>query len=279
MILKLGSKGEDVKTLQRLLERTVGGVGEIDGVFGPKTDAAVRAFQSLKGLEVDGIVGNKTMAAFDASDITATVVKTNSKCVDESVIYEPLKYCITRTPNRAIKYLAIHYTAGASSAPGRAKTMKNGWEKSKRASADFGVDDTMMVQFNPDLRNYKCWSVGDRKNPYSGGGQLYGKATNANTISIEICSNLKKGFDASKVNHEGWYFTEATLNNAIKLTKILMKKFNIPIERVVRHYDVSGKICPGVKHWNLAPLYDANGKKTGKNNDESAWAAFKERLK
>ena len=268
MILKLGSKGEDVKTLQRLLERTVGGVGEIDGVFGPKTDAAVRAFQSLKGLEVDGIVGNKTMAAFDASDITATVVKTNSKCVDESVIYEPLKYCITRTPNRAIKYLAIHYTAGGSSAPGRAKSMKAGWEKRKRASADFGVDDATMVQFNPDLRNYKCWSVGDRKNPYSGGGQLYGKATNANTISIEICSNLKPDFDASKVNHEGWYFTEASLNNAVKLAKILMKKFNIPLERVVRHYDISGKVCPGVIGWNNA----------SKNNSKQ-WLAFKERLK
>lgn len=267
MTLKLGSKGDDVMDLQRLLN-SAGYAVSIDSVFGPKTDAAVRAFQSLKGLEVDGIVGYKTMAAFDASDITATVVKTNSKCVDESVIYEPLKYCITRTPNRTIKYLAIHYTAGASSAPGRAKTMKNGWEKSKRASADFGVDDAMMVQFNPDLRNYKCWSVGDRKNPYSGGGQLYGKATNANTISIEICSNLKPGFDASKVNHEGWYFTEASLNNAVKLAKILMKKFGIPIERVVRHYDISGKVCPGLVGWNNA----------SKNSSEK-WIAFKERLK
>ena len=62
--------------------------------------------------------------------------------------------------------------------------MKNGWEKSKRASADFGVDDTMMVQFNPDLRNYKCWSVGDRKNPCSGGGQLYGKAKVGRYLSL-----------------------------------------------------------------------------------------------
>ena len=146
-----------------------------------------------------------------------TPTSTNSKCVDPSVVYAPLTCCITRTPNRTIKYLAIRYTAGASSASGRAKGMKSSWEKSKRASADFGVDDTTMVQFNPDPKNYKCWSVGDKKNPYSGGGRLYKIATNANTISIEICSNLKSGTSASKTNHEGWYFTEAALNNAVRL--------------------------------------------------------------
>ena len=268
MTLKLGSKGDDVMDLQRLLN-SAGYAVSIDSVFSPKTEAAVRAFQKDRGLVVDGIVGGKTMAAFTAGEIAASVqANVNPKCVDPSVVYMPLKYCITRTPNRTIKYLAIHYTAGASSAPGRAKSMKAGWEKRKRASADFGVDDAQMVQFNPDLKNYRCWSVGDKKNPYSGGGQLYKIAGNSNTISIEICSNLKPGFDASKVNHEGWYFTEASLNNAVKLAKILMRKFNIPIERVVRHYDISGKVCPGVIGWNNA----------SKNNSKQ-WLAFKERLK
>ena len=136
-----------------------------------------------------------------------------------------------------------------------------------------------MVQFNPDPRNYKCWSVGDNKNPYSGGGRLYKIATNANTISIEICSNLKKGTSASKTNHEGWYFTEAALNNAVKLAKILMKKYNIPIERVVRHYDISGKVCPGILGWNNAGLNDTKGNKISGSNNSKAWEAFKERLK
>lgn len=253
--LRRGDKGDEVALLQKKLGITA------DGSFGPKTEAAVIAFQKSKSLEPDGICGPKTWQALGVTETT------DSKCVDPSVVYAPLKSCITKTPNRTIKYIAIHYTAGGSSAPGRAISMKSSWEKTKRASADFGVDDKNMVQFNPDLRNYKCWSVGDKKNPYSGGGRLYGIAGNGNTISIEICSNLKKGYDASKVNHEGWYFTEESLENAIKLTKILMKKFNIDIDHVVRHYDISGKVCPGLKSWN-----DAKG------NNSSEWLKFKKRL-
>lgn len=274
--LKKGSKGDDVIALQHLLN-VEGYKVTIDGDFGAKTETAVKMYQKAHGLEDDGIVGNKTWTALGVKSNAPT--STNSKCVDPSVVYAPLTCCITRTPNRTIKYLAIHYTAGASSASGRAKGMKSSWEKSKRASADFGVDDTTMVQFNPDPKNYKCWSVGDNKNPYSGGGRLYKIAANANTISIEICSNLKSGTSASKTNHEGWYFTEAALNNAVRLAKILMKKYNIPLERVVRHYDISGKICPGLVHWNLAPLNDTKGNKIGKTNDESEWLKFKNRLK
>jgi putative chitinase len=54
MLLKLGSEGEDVKKLQIKL-----GVDPI-GKFGPKTDAAVRAWQAANGLTADGIVGDGT---------------------------------------------------------------------------------------------------------------------------------------------------------------------------------------------------------------------------
>ena len=274
--LKKGCKGDEVEVLQHLLN-VEGHKVTIDGDFGVKTEAAVMAFQKKHAKEcgeADGIAGPKTWKALGVKEET-----TNSKCVDPSVIYAPLSCCITRSPNRTIKYLAIHYTAGASSAPGRAKSMKAGWEKTKRASADYGVDDRDMVQFNPDPRNYKCWSVGDAKKPAGGGGQLYGIAGNSNTISIEMCSNLKAGYDHNAVNHDGWYFTEATIDNAVKLAKILMKKYNIPIERVVRHYDISGKICPGVVHWNNYVLFDKNGKRIGKQNDSSEWMKFKNRLK
>jgi putative chitinase len=56
MLLKLGSEGEDVKKLQVKL-----GVDPI-GKFGPKTDAAVKAWQSANGLSPDGIVGPATWA-------------------------------------------------------------------------------------------------------------------------------------------------------------------------------------------------------------------------
>lgn len=53
-VLKKGSKGEDVKKLQTLLNLYP------DGIFGPLTEEAVREFQKANGLTVDGIVGDNT---------------------------------------------------------------------------------------------------------------------------------------------------------------------------------------------------------------------------
>jgi peptidoglycan hydrolase-like protein with peptidoglycan-binding domain len=62
-ILKIGSRGEDVKDLQKLLKNAGYDVGAIDGIFGKKTDAAVRMYQNdhIDACKtVDGIVGAKT---------------------------------------------------------------------------------------------------------------------------------------------------------------------------------------------------------------------------
>ena len=265
--IKKGCRGDEVEILQHLLN--VEGIKvAIDGDFGPKTETAVKVFQMAKGLENDGIVGPATWSALGVKVEAPKKTSDDSKCVDPSVIYSPLSCCITKTKGRIIKYLIIHYTAGVSSAPGKAKMMKSSWEKSRKASADFGVDDRDMVQFNPDPKNYYCWAVG-------GGNGI----TNSNSISIEICSNLKKGTTASVPNHEGWYFTEESLQNAVKLAKMLMAKYGIPIERVVRHYDVTKKSCPGIVGWNDGQLYDFKGNKVKGNNTSDKWLEFKKRLK
>ena len=181
----------------------------------------------------------------------------------------PLGVHISKAPNREIKYLAIHFTAGSSSKAGSAKSVKHVFEQ-RKASADFCVDDRDMVQFNPDLHNYYCWAVGD-------GNGKYG-VTNKNSISIEICSSLKKGTSAAVPNHSGWYFTDAALENAVKLSKYLMKKYNIPIDRVIRHYDASRKSCPGLVGWNDGTLYKEDGSKTKEKNNSNEWIKFKKRL-
>lgn len=58
--LRKGSEGEQVKTLQRLLNATGYVCGSSDGIFGDKTLVAVKAFQRAEGLEVDGVVGKDT---------------------------------------------------------------------------------------------------------------------------------------------------------------------------------------------------------------------------
>ena len=71
MLLKLGSQGEDVKKLQIKL-----GVDPI-GNFGPKTEAAVKAWQSANGLTADGIVGDGTWSKlFAEGTVSAPTVIT-----------------------------------------------------------------------------------------------------------------------------------------------------------------------------------------------------------
>jgi putative chitinase len=66
MLLKLGSEGEDVKKLQQKL-----GVDPI-GKFGPKTDAAVKVWQSANGLTADGVVGPSTWSKLMGEGTTST---------------------------------------------------------------------------------------------------------------------------------------------------------------------------------------------------------------
>lgn len=61
--VKLGCKGGAVERLQTWLARDLGYGIAIDHDFGPKTEAAVKAFQTAHGLEADGIVGRLTWAA------------------------------------------------------------------------------------------------------------------------------------------------------------------------------------------------------------------------
>ena len=61
--LRRGSEGDEVEELQALLNAKYGANLEIDGKFGAKTEAAVKAFQQAKGLAADGVVGPKTRKA------------------------------------------------------------------------------------------------------------------------------------------------------------------------------------------------------------------------
>lgn len=70
--LRKGSRGEDVRELQRIL-RKAGFVLEIDGIFGEITRQAVLTYQGTHGLERDGIVGPMTWGALYAPDQRYTV--------------------------------------------------------------------------------------------------------------------------------------------------------------------------------------------------------------
>lgn len=149
-----------------------------------------------------------------------------------------------------IRYLVYHYTGNDGD-----KAANNAayfhWNTAK-ASAHYFVDDTTVWRSVPDLK--VAWSVGGSKYANAdktGGGTMYGIITNTNSISIEMCDTIRNGV---------YQASEATLANAAALGRELMAKYGIPLERVYRHFDVTGKHCPS---------YLVNAQK---------WAEFKKRL-
>lgn len=155
----------------------------------------------------------------------------------------------TELKNRKIKYIVIHYTAGITSRPGTAKSNARYFAKeTTKASADFIVDDENIVQYNPDIKNRYCWHCGGSKYKTKG-GSLYKVCTSANSIGIEMCStnSAKK---VTNPNDTNWYFTDSVIDNCVELTKKLMKEYDIKPVHVIRHYDINGKLCPGIIGWN-----------------------------
>ena len=147
-----------------------------------------------------------------------------------------------------IKYIVIHYTANdGDTDEGNGNYFAN---NIVGVSAHYFVDDGSIINSVPD--DYIAWAVGGNKYKYTKGAAFFGKCTNADSISVEMCDTKKNGV---------YDFTEATIKNAADLVKLLMKKYTVPVERVIRHYDVTGKVCP-------KPFVD----------DEKAWKEFKERL-
>ena len=132
-----------------------------------------------------------------------------------------IAYNITKRTT-GIKYIVIH-TTGNPRKGADADAHFEYWNSGKVGqSADFVVDDKQALQIN-DYNKYYTWHCGDGKGKYG--------ITNANSVGIEIC-----------INSDGDY--SKAVENAIKLTRDLMKQLNLPAERVVRHYDASRKTCP-----------------------------------
>ena len=157
---------------------------------------------------------------------------------------KPISYSPILRSVKGIKYIVVHFTGNYSDTAYNNARFFNSTNKEK-VGAHLFIDDNYLYQsITPDKIAY---SVGKKY----GIAKLWGKCTNANSISIELCS--KDGLP-----------TEATLNNAEIAIMRLMNKYHIPVERVIRHFDVAGKLCPGWPGWS--------------GNDSSEWFRFKSRF-
>lgn len=139
-----------------------------------------------------------------------------------------------------VEYIVVHYTAGRNDT-----ALANGKYFAREkvgASAHWFVDEQDAVLSVEE--HFVAWHCG-------GAVYRHPACRNGNSIGVEMCSEM----DAKGE----YYFTQQTIENAQELVRMLMEKYNVPVERVIRHYDVTGKVCP-------APFVGAG---------KDAWEEFK----
>lgn len=139
-----------------------------------------------------------------------------------------------------VAYLVVHYTA----APGDT-ARNNGLYFAREqvgASAHYFVDEKEVVSSVPEA--YVAWHCG-------GAHYRHPHCRNSNSIGIEICT---KGYPGA------YRLDPLAVERAQDLIRELMARYHLTPDRVLRHYDVTGKLCP-------QPLVE-----------ERAWAKFKEAI-
>ena len=152
-----------------------------------------------------------------------------------------IKYNRSNRGGTPIRYIVVHDTGNPSRGANATAHYNyfNGGDRS--SSADFFIDDTQVLCVN-DYYKYYTWHCGDGHGKYG--------ITNRNSVGIEFCINVDSDRDK-------------TLERTAQLVRELMQELNIPIERVVRHYDASRKNCP----------------QSMSGNGWAQWYKFKEKLK
>lgn len=146
-----------------------------------------------------------------------------------------------------VSFLVYHYVGATGGAEANARYYSS--TSDVGASAHYFVghasEEAEVWQSVPE--GDTAWHCGRTDGKYK-----HPTCRNANSIGIEMCCHKRS--DGS------WYIDEETMAAAAELGRDIMARYGIPIENVVRHYDVTGKLCP-------LPLVD-----------EAAWAGFKKRL-
>lgn len=136
-----------------------------------------------------------------------------------------------------IKYIVIHYVGALGGAKANCQYYASG---NIGASAHYYIDFDGSVWQSVEDKDI-AWHCGTKS------GYKHANCRNSNSLGIELCVR-NQGNQASD-SHD-WYFEQSTVDAAIVLTQELMKKYAVPPDQVLRHYDVTGKICPNPYVYN-----------------------------
>ena len=137
-----------------------------------------------------------------------------------------------------IKYIVIHYTGALGDAKANCNYFAGG---NRNASAHYFVGYDGAIWQSVEDKNI-AWHCG-------ASSYKHAECRNANSIGIEMCVR-KKSTASMRATDKDWYFEDATVEAAAELTRYLMDKYGVPVSHVIRHYDVTGKICPNPYVYN-----------------------------
>jgi N-acetyl-anhydromuramyl-L-alanine amidase AmpD len=200
--LRRGSRGEAVKLWQRFIRVAA------DGVFGPLTEAATRAWQAARPpLQADGIVGPKTVAAANRIQELREAAG-GSASVELIETFVQAKNYTPKPEGRQIKWLVVH-TAEMQESPTGAEAL-GAWaagSQAPRASWHYAVDSDSIVQcvLDQDV----AW--------HAPGGNNEG-------IGVELVGRARQSVSEWEDD-----FSVAQLGLAARLFGWLAKKHNIPL--------------------------------------------------
>lgn len=158
-----------------------------------------------------------------------------------------------------IKYIVIHYVGALGGAKANCQYY---------AGQYIGASAHYFVGFDGEI-----WqSVEDADIAWHCGASSYkhGACRNSNSIGIEMCVR-KRSTASMGATDKDWYFEDATVESTAELTRYLMDKYGVPASNVIRHYDVTGKICPNPYVYNCTQhVWDEFKKKISGNTAGNA---------
>jgi len=136
-----------------------------------------------------------------------------------------------------IQFIVLHYVGAVSTAFNNTVYFKSVYHG---ASAHYFVDETSIWQCVEDKDI--AWHCGSETGTYK-----HPVCRNTNSIGIEMCCKLD--------NRGDWFIEPLTVKNTIDLTAQLARNYNVPVTNILRHYDVTWKMCPDpwvrdITHWN-----------------------------
>lgn len=259
--LKIGDKGASVVTLQEALNKH-GVIVKVDGDFGPTTDKKVKEFQSAHGLSADGVVGDNTWAALNASATPKSGFVYTDQILEKGEYYDEIYEKLT---------IYLHHTAGGH----RPDWVIHAWD----------TDDTIDATGKKTPRSVAtAYVIGGRstrdRNDTSFDGKIFrafddkywahhlgatypnNRILNKQSVAVEICNYgpLTKGSD-------GKYYTY--VNSPVPEDMVV--KLDKPFKGYIYYHAYTDKQIEATKQFILAmkakypkialktPLFTADG--------------------